>query len=60
MQRNWIGRSEGVRVTFPLLPGEARPGGAAAEPAGIDVFTTRIDTIFGATFVLLAPEHDLV
>jgi leucyl-tRNA synthetase len=58
MQRNWIGRSEGARVSFPLLTG--------ADPAGrdgatlIDVFTTRIDTIYGATFVMLAPEHTLV
>jgi leucyl-tRNA synthetase len=44
MQRNWIGRSEGTRVQF----GE------------IDVFTTRIDTIFGATCVFVAPEHPLV
>jgi leucyl-tRNA synthetase len=51
MQRNWIGRSEGARVTFPVVAG----GGAA-----IEVFTTRIDTIYGATFVLLAPEHPLV
>jgi leucyl-tRNA synthetase len=51
MQRNWIGRSEGARVTFPL---EAPAG------ASIEVFTTRIDTIYGATFVLLAPEHPLV
>jgi leucyl-tRNA synthetase len=51
MQRNWIGRSEGARVTFPL-EGDAS--------TGIEVFTTRIDTIFGATFVLLAPEHPLV
>jgi leucyl-tRNA synthetase len=50
MQRNWIGRSEGARVTFAL----------ADQPGGIDVFTTRIDTIFGATFVLLGPEHSLV
>jgi leucyl-tRNA synthetase len=50
MQRNWIGRSEGARVKFALQgPAEA-----------IEVFTTRIDTIFGATFVLLAPEHPLV
>ena len=61
MQRNWIGRSEGVRVAFPLVPAALREGsGTAAEPADIDVFTTRIDTIFGATFVLLAPEHELV
>ena len=57
MQRNWIGRSHGARVRFPLA-GSAREAGAPEE--GIEVFTTRIDTIFGATFVLLAPEHPLV
>jgi len=55
MQRNWIGRSVGTRVRFPLVD-ESGSGGAV----DIEVFTTRIDTIFGATFVLLAPEHDLV
>jgi leucyl-tRNA synthetase len=51
MQRNWIGRSEGARVTFAL----------EADPAvQIEVFTTRIDTIYGATFVVLGPEHPLV
>jgi leucyl-tRNA synthetase len=54
MQRNWIGRSEGARVRFPL---EKR---SAGEPESLEVFTTRIDTIFGATFLLLAPEHPLV
>jgi leucyl-tRNA synthetase len=49
MQRNWIGRSEGARVDFRLAD--------AGDP--IQVFTTRIDTIYGATCVLLAPEHPL-
>jgi leucyl-tRNA synthetase len=51
MQRNWIGRSEGARVSFAV---EGDPN------TRIDVFTTRIDTIFGSTFVLLGPEHPLV
>jgi leucyl-tRNA synthetase len=53
MQRNWIGRSGGARVTFPVT---TTPGSSA----GIEVFTTRPDTIFGATFMVLAPEHPLV
>ena len=52
MQRNWIGRSEGARVKFAL------PDGATGD--AIEVFTTRIDTIYGANFLLLAPEHPLV
>jgi leucyl-tRNA synthetase len=50
MQRNWIGRSEGTEVDFTL------EGGAEK----IRVFTTRVDTIFGATSVQLAPQHALV
>jgi len=51
MQRNWIGRSEGARIEFPIA-------GAGGE--SIEIFTTRIDTIYGATFVVLAPEHAMV
>jgi leucyl-tRNA synthetase len=54
MQRNWIGRSEGAMVEF-RLDGPVGPAGDK-----IPVFTTRIDTIFGATSVQLAPEHPLV
>ncbi len=55
MQRNWIGRSEGAEAAFPL---EAPDGeGAAGE---IRVFTTRPDTLCGVTFMVLAPEHELV
>src|SRR5579864_5406987 len=54
MQRNWIGRSEGTLVDFKL-DGNAGPGGSK-----ISVFTTRVDTIYGATSVQLAPEHPLV
>lgn len=50
MQRNWIGRSEGVRLSFDLDGTEEK----------IETFTTRIDTIFGVTFVALAAEHPLV
>jgi leucyl-tRNA synthetase len=50
MQRNWIGRSEGARVRFAIQGAND----------SIEVFTTRIDTIFGATFMMLAPEHALV
>ncbi len=55
MQQNWIGRSEGVQARFPLVD----PDGTSGR-RHVEIFTTRIDTIFGATFVLLAPEHPLV
>jgi leucyl-tRNA synthetase len=56
MQRNWVGRSEGARVRFKL----ALPSSLRLPAADIEVFTTRIDTIFGANFIVLAPEHPLV
>jgi leucyl-tRNA synthetase len=48
LQRNWIGRSEGMTVRFPV---------AGAEGKHFDVFTTRADTLYGVTFMALAPEH---
>jgi leucyl-tRNA synthetase len=69
MQRNWIGRSAGARVKFAVVPKDGgipstdQADGAGAERGAdqsIEVFTTRIDTIYGANFVLLGPEHPLV
>src|SRR5581483_3139042 len=58
MQRNWIGRSEGARIRFPLCHAD---GTVLPEAdAYFDVFTTRPDTLFGATYCVLAPEHPLV
>ena len=54
MQANWIGKSYGAEVTFPLV------GATASGETEIKVFTTRPDTIYGATFMVLAPEHPLV
>jgi len=51
MQRNWIGKSIGAEIRFPIVDGSEE---------GISVFTTRQDTVFGATFMCLAPEHPLV
>ncbi len=59
MQRNWIGRSEGTLVDFKLDYGENHKGFGPAG-ATITVFTTRVDTIYGATSVQLAPEHPIV
>lgn len=53
-QRNWIGRSEGVEITFDLVDEQGK------KFASLDVFTTCIETIYGVTFVVLAPEHRLI
>ncbi|HWR94886.1 MAG TPA: leucine--tRNA ligase [Flavobacterium sp.] len=53
-QRNWIGKSVGAMVTFNVIASEAK------QSHKINVFTTRPDTIFGVTFMTLAPEHELV
>ncbi|ETT26649.1 leucyl-tRNA synthetase [Rhodococcus aetherivorans] len=61
MQRNWIGRSHGAQVTFAVRGEPGAGESAAGRPdATIEVFTTRPDTLFGATYVTLAPEHALV
>ncbi len=60
MQTNWIGRSEGAEIRFTAsIPRENRKRGQKAT-AELPVFTTRPDTIYGATFFVLAPEHPLV
>src|SRR5690606_38281119 len=53
MQRNWIGKSEGLRLLFELVPGNVTTA------TSIEVFTTRPDTIFGASFIALSPDHPL-
>ncbi|HVC90103.1 MAG TPA: leucine--tRNA ligase [Acidobacteriaceae bacterium] len=76
MQRNWIGRSEGARIDFTVVPMEEDRRGSRLDPVKLNltetmsepvqdgvtitVFTTRIDTIYGATSLVLAPEHPLV
>jgi len=65
-QRNWIGRSDGVQFTMTVRMAEAPAEEAAfellsnAKKLAFDVFTTRVDTVFGMTFCVLAPEHSLL
>lgn len=55
MQRNWIGKSQGARVTF-----QAKFNSNSTNTSNIEIFTTRPDTLFGASYLVLAPEHPLV
>ncbi|MDB5009991.1 MAG: leucine--tRNA ligase, partial [Mucilaginibacter sp.] len=57
MQRNWIGKSTGASVKFPI---EKPTHNSQLTTHNIEVFTTRVDTIFGVTFLVIAPEHELV
>ena len=56
IQKNWIGRSEGAVIKFKIIPA----GNETNDNPAIEVFTTRPDTIFGSTYMVLAPEHELV
>jgi leucyl-tRNA synthetase len=64
MQRNWIGKSKGSSISFEVVgsfpPSEGDKGGGQSSKISIEVFTTRPDTIFGVSYVTLAPEHELV
>jgi leucyl-tRNA synthetase len=66
MQKNWIGRSEGAEIDFRVLgpvseaPPDLDPQAAVTLSPKLRVFTTRPDTLFGATYMVLAPEHELV
>ena len=55
MQKNWIGKSVGAEVVFPVLGAEGKPTGER-----LTVYTTRADTLFGCTYMVLSPEHPLV
>jgi len=60
MQRNWIGRSEGAHVTFDVVGIGSGADGEGGASRDVEVFTTRPDTLFGATFMVVAPEHPLL
>ena len=54
-QRNWIGKSEGSLIKFPITSSKSQTNPKSRIP--IEVFTTRADTLFGATYLVLSPEH---
>jgi leucyl-tRNA synthetase len=63
LQTNWIGRSEGAEVQFPVVSDQSalsEVAGSSEPDEGVTVFTTRPDTLWGATFMVFAPEHPLV
>ena len=65
LQRNWIGRSEGAKITFKVVCHSDQHESDVEESQkneelNIDVFTTRPDTLFGATYMVLAPEHEII
>ena len=62
MQRNWIGKSDGANVTFSVLPKATSntATAAAAHSTQLDVFTTRLDTLHGVSFICVAPEHPIL
>ena len=59
-QKNWIGRSAGAEVTFAIAKEQGKVQRAEGREEKITVFTTRPDTLFGATFLVMAPEHELL
>lgn len=63
-QKNWIGRSEGTIVKFPIsnsqFPKKGQIPGPKFQEEHVEVFTTRADTIFGCTYIVLSPEHDVI
>lgn len=59
-QRNWVGKSQGAEVDFKVFSSVPLEGDTGGVEANIRVFTTRPDTLFGATYMVLAPEHPLV
>ncbi|MBI5700899.1 leucine--tRNA ligase [Candidatus Saganbacteria bacterium] len=63
MQTNWIGKSEGLEISFAITPSPSpngRGGAASGSERWVRVYTTRPDTIFGVTYMVLAPEHPMV